>query len=297
MAFWLFREQEVETAVVEVGLGGRLDATNVVRPTLTVITSIDLDHQAWLGDTIEQIAGEKAGILKPGVPAVFAKQRADVQVVLDARARDLGISVIRAADSLIKDVTTGDRSSRFVLDGHGEIVCPLAGDHQIDNAVTAALALKQLGVSSIGIADAFWPGRLEHISPNPDVILDGAHNPAGAAALARYLQQHYPQRKLWLVFGAMRDKAVSDLGGILFPLASQIVFTAPALARARPPAELAEQWGRGRTADNVVEALRLIAAEVSSEDVIVITGSLYLVGEARTASYNRKIWPFSGAWA
>ena len=297
MAFWLFRKQEVETAVVEVGLGGRLDATNVVRPTLTVITSIDLDHQAWLGDTIEQIAGEKAGILKPGVPAVFAKQRADVQVVLDARARDLGISVIRAADSLIKDVTTGDRSSRFVLDGHGEIVCPLAGDHQIDNAVTAALALKQLGVSSSGIATAFWPGRLEHISPNPDVILDGAHNPAGAAALARYLSQHYPDRKLWLVFGAMRDKAVADLGGILFPLASQIVFTAPALARARRPAELAEQWGRGRTADNVVEALRLIAAEVSSEDVIIITGSLYLVGEARAASYNRKTWPFSGAWA
>ena len=301
MGFLLFREKGIHTAVVEVGLGGRLDATNVVNPALTVITSIDFDHEAYLGNTVEAIAGEKAGILKPGAPAVFAKQRPEAAAVLEARAKELGIAVRRAGDITVSDLDVNARGSRFTLaglggDGLGRVTCPLAGEHQIDNAVAAALALNTLGVSSDGIADARWPGRLEHISPNPDVILDGAHNPAGARALARYLERFYPDRKLWLVYGAMRDKSIEEIAGILFPLADELIFTAPQAARALRPEALVELAGRGRAAADIQAALKLVQGEASAEDVIVITGSLFLVGEARAASYNRSSWPFTSGW-
>lgn len=276
MAFWLFRELRVDTAVVEVGLGGRLDATNVVEPALTVITPIDFDHEIYLGHTIEAIAAEKAGILKPDVPAVSARQRPEAAAVLDRRAAELGIHVRRAEDFPVRDLEIDARGSRF-----SGIYCPLPGEHQVDNAVTAALALAELGVSAQGIADARWPGRLEHIAPNPDIILDGAHNPAGARALAHYLERFYPDRKLWLIYGAMRDKAVEEIGGILFPLADELIFTAPSYSRALRPEALVEIAGRGETADSVERALEMAKAGAGFDDVIVVTGSLFLVGEAR----------------
>ena len=292
MAFWLFRELNVKTAVIEVGLGGRLDATNIVDPALTVITPIDMDHQIFLGDTIESIAAEKAGILKPGVPAVFARQRPDVQAVLDAKAAELGISVKRAADFEIRDLEIDARGSRF-----SGIECPLAGEHQVDNAITAALALETLGVSPKGISETSWPGRLEHISPNPDILLDGAHNPAGVRSLIRYLERFYPDRKRWIIFGAMRDKAVAEMGTLLFPLADELILTAADSPRSMPPEELAVLAPHGRAVPNIGAALKLVASEASADDMIVITGSLFLVGEARAASYNKNSWPFSGAWS
>jgi len=296
MGFLLFRENGVDTAIVEVGLGGRLDATNVLQPALTVIAPVDFDHEAYLGNTIEAIAGEKAGILKPGVPAVFARQRSEAAGVLDARAKELGIPVRRAADAIVRDLDIDARGSRFSIEGVGRVICPLAGEHQVDNAVTAALALDALGVSLGGIADARWPGRLEHISPNPDILLDGAHNPAGARALASYLQRFYPHRKLWLIYGAMRDKSIDEIAGILFPLADELVFTASDSPRALRPEALVQLAGAGRATPHIGVALDLVHGEASPEDVIVITGSLFLVGEARAASYNRSSWPFSGAW-
>jgi len=292
MAFWLFRELNVQTAVIEVGLGGRLDATNVVEPALTVITPIDMDHQVFLGDTIEAIAGEKAGILKRGVPAVFARQRPEAAAVLDAKAAELGIPVKRAADFEIRDLEIDARGSHF-----SGIECPLAGEHQVDNAVTAALALEMLGVSPKGIAETRWPGRLEHISPNPDILLDGAHNPAGVRALIRYLERFYPDRKRWIIFGAMRDKAVAEMGAILFPLADELILTAADSPRSMMPEELAALAACGRAVANIGEALKMVAGEAAADDMIVITGSLFLVGEARAASYNRNSWPFSGAWS
>jgi len=292
MAFWLFRELNVKTAVIEVGLGGRLDATNIVEPAVTVITPIDMDHQIFLGDTIESIAAEKAGILKPGVPAVFALQRPDAQAVLDAKAAELGIPVKRAADFEIRDLQIDARGSRF-----SGIECPLAGEHQVDNAVTAALALETLGVSPKGISETTWPGRLEHISPNPDILLDGAHNPAGVRSLIRYLERFYPDRKRWIIFGAMRDKAVAEMGALLFPLADELILTAADSPRSMPPEELAALAPRGRAVPNIGAALKLAASEASADDMIVITGSLFLVGEARAASYNKNSWPFSGAWS
>ena len=276
MGFWLFRELRVDTAVIEVGLGGRLDATNVVDPTVTVITPIDFDHEIYLGHTLEAIASEKAGILKPGVPAVFARQRPEAAAVLEARAAELGIPVLRTEDVPVLNLEMDARGSRF-----SGIIVPLPGEHQVENAITAAVALSALGVPARGIAETRWPGRLEHVAPNPDVILDGAHNPAGARALARYLERFYPNRRLWLIYGAMRDKAVEEIGGILFPLAHELIFTTPANSRALRPEALAAIAGRGRVAQNVGAALELARGEASADDVVVITGSLFLVGEAR----------------
>lgn len=278
MAFWLFRERGVETAVVETGLGGRLDATNVVEPALTVLTPIDMDHQVYLGDTIEQIAAEKAGILKPGVPAIFSAQRPDAAAVLDARVAELVIPVTRASEFEIRDLVFDGRGANF-----SGLRCPLAGEHQVGNAVTAAQALIALGVAPEGIEEARWPGRIEHVTPNPDTILDGAHNPAGARALAAYLKRFYSTRKKWMIFGAMRDKDVQEVASILFPIADELIFTAPSTTgnRAMPPEALRELAQRGSVQPTVAAAVEHTLKQVTAEDVIVITGSLYLVGEAR----------------
>jgi len=276
MGFWLFRELGVQTAVVEVGLGGRLDATNVVEPAVTAITAIDFDHEIYLGHTIQAIASEKAGILKAGVPAVFAHQRAEADGVLGARARELGVRVRRADEFPVRDLEIDARGSRF-----SGLVCPLAGEHQVQNAITAAMVLETLGAPPRGISEARWPGRLEHVAPNPDIILDGAHNPAGARALAEYLRRFYSHRKLWMIYGAMRDKAVEEIAGILCPLADELIFTAADSSRALRPEALAELAERGETAPAIAEALALMRAGASVDDVVVITGSLFLVGEAR----------------
>jgi len=277
MGFWLFRELGVDTAVIETGLGGRLDATNVVEPALTVITPVDFDHEAYLGHTIEAIAGEKAGILKAGVPAVFARQRPEASAVLEERARELSVRVVRAEDFEIRDLEIDARGSRF-----NGLTCPLAGEHQVENAVTAVQALGELGIAAEGISETRWPGRLEFVSPNPDVILDGAHNPAGARALARYLERFYSRQRIWMIYGAMRDKAIEEVAEILFPMAHELIFTAPDSARAVRPEALAGLAGRGRCAD-LDAALEIIRTEAGSDDVVVITGSLFLIGEARLA--------------
>jgi dihydrofolate synthase/folylpolyglutamate synthase len=282
MGFWLFRELGVETAVVEVGLGVRLDATNVVEPALSVITPIDFDHEIYLGHTIEAIAGEKAGILKQGVPAIFAHQRPEARAVLEARATQLNVPVRHAEDFEVRDLQIDARGSRF-----SGLHCPLAGEHQVDNAIAAALALESLGVDPRGIQDARWPGRLEHVAPNPDIILDGAHNPAGARALARYIERFYSDRKLHLIFGAMRDKSIEEIAGILFPLATDLLLTAPENPRALRPEALAEIAGRGEAVPTVAEAIDFARARASADDVILIAGSLFLAGEAR-AIFSRR---------
>jgi dihydrofolate synthase / folylpolyglutamate synthase len=286
MAFWLFRELRVETAVIEVGLGGRLDATNVVHPVLTVITPVDFDHQYYLGHTLESIAAEKAGILKAGVPAIIAKQKPEALRVIEARATELGVVLTHSSSFPLVDLEVTAQGSTF-----SGLRCPLAGEHQVENAITAALALEALGVPPQGIEEARWPGRLEHVSPNPDIILDGAHNPAGAHALAKYLKRFYGHRKLWLIFGAMKDKAVSEVGETLFPLAHGLIFTAPDNARSMPPAELVHLAGQGEATPNIAAALARARDLADAEDVVVISGSLYLVGEARRALMSvRQGW-------
>jgi dihydrofolate synthase/folylpolyglutamate synthase len=274
MAFVLFAEASLDTVVLEVGLGGRLDATNVVTPELCVITPIDYDHQIFLGDTIQQIAAEKAGILKPDIPAVFAEQRPEAEAVLRAQAQ---APYTLSRDWPITDLAIDARGSRFRL-RNGEIVCPLAGEHQVENARVSAIALAQLGVSPSGIASTHWPARLELVSEQPDIIIDGAHNPAGTRALAAYIRRFYSGRRIWLVYGALRDKAVAEMTSILFPLAERVILTAPANSRAMAPEDISAPGAR--LTHSIAEAIAQLSA-VPPEDVVFIAGSLYLAGEAR----------------
>ncbi len=274
MAFLAFARESLDTVVLEVGMGGRLDATNVVTPTLCVITPIDFDHQAFLGDTLAQIAAEKAGILKPGAPAVFAAQPPEAESVLRAHARG---PYTLSRDWAIEDLDLNARGSRFRMRGH-EIVCPLAGRHQVENARTAAIALHELGVPMSGIAATVWPGRLERVSEKPEIILDGAHNAAGTRALVEYIRRYYSNRRVWIVYGVMRDKEVGEMTGLLFPLAERVIVTAPANSRAMPPEKIPAPGAA--VTHSVAEALSL-ARQAGPHDVVFITGSLFVVGEAR----------------
>ncbi len=282
MAFVLFRDLNCEIVVLEVGLGGRLDATNVVAPELCVITPIDYDHEQYLGRTIEAIAGEKAGILKRGTPAVFARQRPEAECVLINRAREVEAPFDRVADHRMEHVRVESHSSSFEFDGH-TVTCPLAGEHQVENAATAALALTHLRIPMEGIARTVWPGRLERIVTDPEVILDGAHNPAGARALAVYIERFYHNRRIWLIYGSMRDKAVEEIEGVLFPLAHCVIATAPRFARALRPEAIRNLWPAHDVlvADNVETAIAIARESMWPGDAIFITGSLFLVGEAR----------------
>jgi dihydrofolate synthase/folylpolyglutamate synthase len=287
MALDVFARTARDWIVLEVGLGGRLDATNVVRPELAVVTAIDFDHEAFLGHALESIAAEKAGILKPGVPAVFACQRPEAARVLDERARALGIPVDRASGISVEDLELDARGSTFRIAGPRplRIRCPLAGEHQVANAVTAAAALMRLGVPDraieSGIACARWPGRLERVSENPEIILDGAHNPAGARALAAYIDRFYSGRRVRMIYGTMRDKAIDEIGGILFPKVHDLIATAPRQARALAPEAVREAAGHAaRTAPDIAAALAMVG-DAGPDDVIFITGSLFLVAEAR----------------
>ena len=293
MALWLFRERGVEVAVVEVGLGGRLDATNIVQPKLCVITPVDFDHEDVLGHSLAEIATEKAGIIKNGVPVVVSRQAPEAMQAIRKRAEEAGSQLLPAADLFpVRDLQIDARGCSF-----SGTRCPLAGEHQVDNAVTAIVALQQLGVDPTGISETRWPGRLEIVAPNPDVILDGAHNPSGTAALARYLQTHYSHRRIWLIFGVLEDKAVREMAEPLFPLAHQLVFTAPSNERRLPPEKLLE-IADGHVEPNLEEAIAWVTQQITEggeppdRDAIVVAGSLYLVGEAR----KLYLHPTGGRW-
>ena len=284
MALLIFRER-CEMAVMEVGLGGRLDATNVIAPELSVITQVSFDHEVYLGTTLEAIAGEKAGILKPGVPLILAKQPLAAEEVIVRRARDLGCTVIRAEDAQAEDVRLHAFGSEFVLDGT-RFECALPGAHQVGNATVAVLASRKLGLPDAAIQDGLrttvWPGRLERIRTKPDFILDGAHNPAGAAALATYIRAFYMDRPVWLVYGAMRDKAIEEITNLLFPLAQKVIVTAPDFARALRPEAILQITNHpsATTAANIAEAVYL-ANQAPEDTAVFFTGSLFLVAEAR----------------
>ena len=286
MALLLF-QQRCEISVIEVGLGGRLDATNVILPELTVITPVSFDHEAYLGNTLELIASEKAGILKIGVPAIFARQSPAARSVLETRAATLGVTVVDAAEALVSNLRISADRSSFDLDGN-PFEFSLAGRHQVENAVTAILAGRTLGVPEVsierGLSKVHWPGRLERVGEHPDLILDGAHNPAGAAALADYIREVYADRPVWIVYGAMRDKAIEEVTSQLFPLARRLILTAPQVPRALRPEVIAEMTDHPHTTlTESIEQAAAIARSAPPETAIFFTGSLFVVGEARRA--------------
>jgi dihydrofolate synthase/folylpolyglutamate synthase len=290
MAFLVFRARGCETVVLETGMGGRLDATNTVNPALSVITPIDFDHEKFLGRTIPAIAAEKAGIIKPGRPAIIARQHPEALHVLEQRAAAIRAPLLSAAGWRVDHLRLHATGSHFHVYGPGgqslEIHSPLIGAHQVENALSAIAALSHLGCTSsqieAGIRATQWPGRLELIRRSPDLFLDGAHNPAGARALAGYIRHFHHQRRVWMLFAAMRDKDLSIIGPTLFPLAAELIFTTPNQTRAFRAEEIRQLTGqsRARPTAHVPEALALLR-EADPADAIFITGSLYLVGEAR----------------
>ncbi len=261
MALVIFEQEQVDYVVWEVGLGGRLDATNIVQPELTVITSVSMDHEAYLGNTLAEIAGEKAGILKRGVSVILSPQLPEAQKVIENRAKQLDVPVFHSDDLPLP------------------FDAPLAGKHQVENTRTAVLTLQTLKVSPQGIRKTKWPGRLERISTQPDIYLDGAHNPAGAKAVAEFIRETAKGRKVWLIFSTMRDKNIEEVTAQLFPLADELILTAPQMERAMPASDIPAP-AHARVTESVGEALALLS-QAAVDDVVFITGSLFLVGEAR----------------
>ncbi len=284
MALLAFRDR-CDISVIEVGLGGRLDATNVIMPELAVITPIAFDHEAFLGNNIESIASEKAGIIKERVPLVMARQEPAAEAIIMARAQELGCETIRTSDVQVTGVQASAEGSVFWMEG-AEYHCGLAGRHQIENAKTAILICQRLGIDvpaiQAGLRDVKWPGRLEYVSREPDFVLDGAHNPAGAAALAAYMREFAKGRPVWIVYGAMRDKAIDEVTEQLFPLADTLIVTAPDFPRAlRPQAILGvTNHSHAMVAETIPEAISA-ARNAPKEALVFFTGSLFLVGEAR----------------
>jgi dihydrofolate synthase / folylpolyglutamate synthase len=300
MAFEYFARERVEFVVFEVGLGGRLDATNILSPVVTVITRIDFDHENFLGHSLREIAAEKAGILKPSVPLVLAEQPPEAREVILARAKSLGCEVIEAAQAFRvdrKSVEEGRVRARIRQSDSGkgfEITPSLPGRFQLQNALSAVASARILQNRGFkipdaairqGIANTIWPGRLEKLQSAPDVYLDGAHNPGAARELAHFLQQNFPGRKIWIIYAALRDKAVDEIAGLLFPHAAEVIFAAPRTVRAVSAAQLAEITGHHAAHYSVIpdaeRALDYALAHAAPEDAVFVTGSLYLVGQLR----------------
>jgi len=300
MAFEHFARERVNFGVFEVGLGGRLDATNILSPLVTIITRIDFDHESFLGHSLREIAAEKAGILKPGVPVVLAEQRQEAREVIVARATELGCPVVEPAELFQvnqESMEDGCHRARVFEANSGttfEIAPNLPGRFQLQNALNAVATARLLHNRGFpitdeaimrGIAETVWPGRLEKLQSDPAVYLDGAHNPGAARELAHFLEQNFAGRKVWLVYAALRDKAVDEVAGLLFPHAAEVIFTAPRISRAVSAPQLAEIAGHHAARFSVIpdaeRAFERALAQAAPEDAIFITGSLYLVGQLR----------------
>ncbi len=304
VAFKYFAEQKIDVAIVETGLGGRLDSTNVLKPEVTAITSISKDHMAQLGHTLPKIAEEKAGIFKPGVPALSVTQTPDVEAVLKRISEKVGAPF---------DITgkTIEFSYRFeatrMLGPHNRIclttpnskfehlAVPMMGEHQAINCGLALAVIDKLKTRGFnvndskameGLAKTHMPGRMELISTQPRVLVDGAHNAASLHALMKAVGQHIPYDSMVVIFGCCADKDVSGMLDRISSGADKVIFTKVDSVRTADPNELAaryvELYGKmAQVAPTLEEALAIANRAVTREDLICITGSFYLVGEAK----------------
>ena len=320
MAFEYFASAGVEIAVLEVGMGGRLDATNIVDPCISVITDVALDHQQFLGNTVAEIAAEKAGIIRKNGVVVMLPQHPEANDVLGNVAMERNARAVSAVD-YVPDVSPAGnlpgREASVKNGGHPErgratrgraegsafvypvhvlgqditVASPLIGRHQLRNtalAIAAASELNNCGfkiaASDIeqGIRDTRWPGRLQLIPGSPRILLDVAHNPAGAWALRSALSTYFEDVPLTFLFGAMRDKAIAEMTQILFPLAESVIATCPENPRAAAPeeiAELAAPTGAEVICEpQIAAALQMARAITPANGLVVVTGSIYLVG-------------------
>ncbi len=310
LAFWYFAHQQIDVAVIEVGLGGRLDATNVVDPFVSVITTLYLEHTSILGDTIEQIAAEKAGIIKPGAPVVLAPQGDSARHVVEEIAARRGAALTRLGQEYRyrregaslegQTFTVWSSMDGFPSDGT-TLRIPLLGPHQVDNAATAYLALQAARQEGLTISDQAiqrgfartqWPARFEVLSRGPKpVVVDSAHNPGAAHKLQQTLDEFFPHRRIWLVFGVSEDK---DVNGILEAIGERIdkIYCAasdhPRAMEARGLAAKARFLGKPvEVIPNVGNALEAALAEAPDETLILVTGSIFVAATGRIAWFER----------
>jgi dihydrofolate synthase/folylpolyglutamate synthase len=297
LAFSLFQKEGLDFQVMETGLGGRLDATNVVLPQVCVLTSISLDHTEVLGDTIAQIAAEKAGIIKPGTTVVCAPQDSEALEVVQEACRKRGASLVMVG----RDITWGklagsDSGQSFDLHGTKgayRLTIPLLGDHQLENAAVAAGALEVLadqGISipfesmAAGLAHVDWPGRLQVLHRNPLVVVDGAHNAYSVRKLKEALQGCFDFDAAILIVGASRDKNVSGIVAELAQTSASFIVTQSAHPRAADTAALATEFSRWgvevSVAPDTASAITLALSRAKPTDIVCVTGSLFVVSEA-----------------
>ena len=298
IALELFRRAGVDVAIIEVGLGGRLDSTNVITPVATAITSIAFDHEAYLGHSLGAIAVEKAGIIKPQVPVVVGRVPGEAEAAIEEVARERGAELVRAWDGVTVDPVVHARGGptrvrlRTPMHDYGEITLSLRGTHQIGNAVVAVRLLELLDRRGIaapagaiveGLATVTWPGRLDHrqFPDGREMLLDAAHNPAGAAMLAGYIADTFDEKPP-LVFAAMRDKDAARMFEVLLPAVGALIVTRASTTRSADPETLA------RHAMAVAPGLRVIveparagalAAAWNISPRIVVAGSIFLLGD------------------
>jgi dihydrofolate synthase/folylpolyglutamate synthase len=300
-AFLHFARVGVDFAVFEVGMGGRLDATNIVEPRVSIITNVDLDHTEFLGDTHAAIAREKAGVIKARRPVVSGCEHFEASEVVRRRCAQLEAELLETARfAKLSSLRSGNGRCSFDLALNGDrftnLTSPLPGKFQVRNAVQAVAAAWLLAGEGLnvtreaireGLRTARWPGRLEVIHYQPLVLLDGAHNPAAARELADFVREELPGRRLRLVYASMRDKAIGEISATLFPLAEEVYLTRPELARAASPEEilLTARVDPGKTELEPVPARAVERAcrAAAADDVVLVAGSLFLVGAVKQA--------------
>lgn len=305
MAFRHFVDSEVDIAVVETGLGGRLDSTNVLTPLVCGITSISLDHMQQLGSTLAEIAGEKAGIFKQGVPAVSVFQNPEAKRVLKAASRRESMELMFTGEDIefsyrVESSRDAGCHARVCLttpqSQFEHLAVPVLGEHQALNCGLALALLDQLKGQGMeiddhraveGLQNVYLPGRMELICEDPRLIVDGAHNAESVGALIRAMGQHIPYDSMVMIFGCAADKDIEGMMARIATGADKMIFTrAGNNARAAKPEDLAEAYERhsgrmAQIADNLTDAIRKATSAVSREDIICICGSFYLVGEAK----------------
>lgn len=288
IAFAHFARKEVEIAVVEVGMGGRLDSTNVITPEACAITPISMEHAEFLGDTIAKIAAEKAGIIKPGIPVVSSRQLNDAMDVIRSKADTLTVA---GEDSKFEIISSDSNGTEISSDAIGmSLSVPLIGSYQGDNCALSVLLLKELMNRGIYIPDeAFisglqktrWPGRLETVSFNPRIIIDCTHTPAGADVVASEVKRIFG--RVILVFGILNDKDVSGVAEKFGPISEEAFIVTPDSKRALPAeltAEYFEPYTKVQIRSSLRDAISAAKEKAGTDGTVLITGSLYMAGEA-----------------
>jgi dihydrofolate synthase/folylpolyglutamate synthase len=298
LAFAYFQKKRVDFQVLEVGLGGRLDATNIVaNPAVCIITSISLDHTQILGNSLEEIAREKAGIIKPGCWVVISPQPEEAASVITSICRDKKAKVVQVSKDITWHKIGGDlHHQSLVIEGRTskyQVSIPLLGDFQLENAATAVAALEILSSEGFaissddiaqGLAQVKWPGRFQILRQHPTVLVDGAHNVASMRRLVNNIKAYFAHKRIFLVFGTSCDKDIPGIINELVPLSPQVIVTQASHSRAAPPPTLAAEFTkRGikpEIKETVAQAISRALSLAGKTDIICVTGSLFVVAEA-----------------